>query len=840
MQPVTDPELLAILNGDAPAGPVYGPPPRPPAPVDPLVAEGRALDNEIKRRNLAEEDEKNAGGSGASAAQLRTALGNLDAAGQEAERWGATGTWTFDGLRELLPGAVQARANIEGNLAQIKGMNLLEVMQRIKESGAGSPTQLMNSNVEAQIYSSLNASLDPRMSYDHFMRNLNAQKNAIRLALAIAEGNDPEDPAVRQRYGLTPPVGGGTTASGEPENRWPGVIGQDGKPLPPEGGYGLDPETGEWALYGVVTDNSPPPPSPPPDGGPGFGQHMLDATQNTLAGLAQGAAAVYDFPLQVGNAVERGLNYAIGEGGGALMDMVGLPGAADWWRQGADINEAALSGPNSLAAIASVSPAIERLSPTPEGMEGARFASQLVGGALVPLGPKAVPRARMPANAAPMSANVARDIIGEGERAGVRVMTSDVRPPTTFTGKVARAAGERIPYAGTGGPRAAQQAQRTQAVRRLADDYGVEADAAILDDVAADLTATRSARLTTLTNAKNSVIDSIGGPVPPVALTRTLEAIDRQVRELAGIDATKFAPLIDELTSFGANIASGKTLRQVEENRRVLGALFRGDNLATIKDAGQKAVNAIYGPLREDMGAFIGAAAGKGARAKWAKANEELSAMAGELNDNVFRGVLQSAETTPENVARVLFSNRPSEVRRLVASLSPEGRTRAQAAIIQRAMEKAGDNLSPDRFANEVGRLGRSIGVVFEGADLARIQGLERLLQATKQAGIASAAPPTGVQNTSFLMGASVPMTGGTSAALLGGIGGLARIYESAPVRNLLVGLGRSTPGSKGESQLFQRILKIVVSQSQIRGPAANDVLAASPGRLAAAEQEQN
>ena len=51
------------------------------------------------------------------------------------------------------------------------------------------------------------------------------------------------------------------------------------------------------------------------------------------------------------------------------------------------------------------------------------------------------------------------------------------------------------------------------------------------------------------------------------------------------------------------------------------------------------------------------------------------------------RNVLRSNESTPENVARLLFSKKPSEVRRLVGNLSPDGQARAQAAVINRAVE---------------------------------------------------------------------------------------------------------------------------------------------------------
>ena len=51
--------------------------------------------------------------------------------------------------------------------------------------------------------------------------------------------------------------------------------------------------------------------------------------------------------------------------------------------------------------------------------------------------------------------------------AGIKPFTTDVVPPTTFFGKFAQATGEKIPVAGTGAPRAAQQVQRVEAVLKI-------------------------------------------------------------------------------------------------------------------------------------------------------------------------------------------------------------------------------------------------------------------------------------------------------------------------------------------------------------------------------------
>ncbi|WP_337904953.1 hypothetical protein, partial [Mesomycoplasma ovipneumoniae] len=136
-----------------------------------------------------------------------------------------------------------------------------------------------------------------------------------------------------------------------------------------------------------------------------------------------------------------------------------------------------------------------------------------------------------------------------------------------------------------------------------------------------------------------------------------VKAISDQVRALKEIDAVEFTPVIDRLQRFGEQLTAGKSLATVEEQRKLLGALFDDPNLAKIKDRGQKAINAIYDPLRKDMGNFIEAQAGVGARNRWAKANEELAAMAGELKSSRFRNVLRDADVTPEAVSRILFSD---------------------------------------------------------------------------------------------------------------------------------------------------------------------------------------
>jgi hypothetical protein len=108
--------------------------------------------------------------------------------------------------------------------------------------------------------------------------------------------------------------------------------------------------------------------------------------------------------------------------------------------------------------------------------------------------------------------------------------------------------------------------------------------------------------LTKLTAQKNAVIDKLQGAVPA---PRAISAINEQIARLSGINADAYAPVIAKLQNFRDQIASGKTLSQIEGNRKLLGDMFSDPSLASIKTDGEKAVNAIYAPLRDDMGAFI-------------------------------------------------------------------------------------------------------------------------------------------------------------------------------------------------------------------------------------------
>jgi hypothetical protein len=413
--------------------------------------------------------------------------------------------------------------------------------------------------------------------------------------------------------------------------------------------------------------------------------------------------------------------------------------------------------------------------------------------------------------------NAARGVISEAADVGVNVLTSDVRQPNTFASRWLQGIGEKIPIAGTGSTREAQFAQRQAAITDVVRNYVTEGATpdAILRNVTDDLLATRATRISDQSQVKNEVIDRLSNGTP-VDVSRTVEQIDNEVARLRGLNTAQVEPVIGALEDWRGAL-QGQGLRNVEELRKQIGQVFEGESMASVKDIGEKSLRSIYGPLNEDMGAFIQANGARRDYTQWRVANRNLSNIASELNGGALRNVLKQGTEKPEVVRGMLFGSSTSDVEKLYRNLSPAGRENARAAVMLEAFDKAGSDeaLSPTRFANNVNRLGRQVGVVFSEDDQAVVKGLMNVLQATKRADQAAASPPTGVQNTMFLGGAALTdLLGGFGAATAsaGGIGGLARVYESKPVRNALIRISGTRGGSPEQAKLIDNLGQIIAA----------------------------
>lgn len=515
-------------------------------------------------------------------------------------------------------------------------------------------------------------------------------------------------------------------------------------------------------------------------------------------------------------------------------------------------------------------------------------------------------RAATPGVKVPANKQLPSDI-EDARRAGIPVLTSDAVPPRTFAQKWVQAVGERVPVAGTGPVRQAQQSARVQAVKDIAQDYGIADQQILSRNIWNDLAAKRGADITKYATAKSEVIDKIATAQSnrtlgeqmsreaddltqkagklyadqakfvnrindlqrrdlgwagqqridrlqkrvdeyrsaiedvqtqavqkrqlaqtmiddvsgkAVDVPRTTASIDEQIAKLEAMKTQEVQPVINILRDWKSSI-QGQDLRNLELLRKQLGESFKNPQLGSVRSVGEQATSSIYRSVVDDMGEFIKANGDRRDYTKWKVSNARLAGMMDDANKTILESVLKKGDATPEVVNSMLFSTKPSEVAQLYRNLTPIGRANARSAIIARAIEKSGgiENVSPDRFANQVRDLGKSINVFFSSDDLARVNGLARAINLTKRAGEAGVMPPSGVQNFYAMLGIGGAGVGGgltgavTVAGGMGAVGGMARLYESPAVRNILIRLPKTKPGSPEEAALFKRLSATFAAQ---------------------------
>jgi hypothetical protein len=487
---------------------------------------------------------------------------------------------------------------------------------------------------------------------------------------------------------------------------------------------------------------------------------------------------------------------------------------------------AGASGAATQAGIETAKVLAGQAVPLSEGRPGAeikpgQIATDVLlagaGGAFFPAAQKAFQATRAAIVRPPLPG-----VVDTAKSEGVRLMTTDVLPPETFIGKIVQATGERIPLAGTGGVRATQQQERIDAVRNLLNDYDASDYAKLSDDVLKDLKEVKAAEIKKYTASKADVINRLRdkGNVP---VPRALKALDDQIAQLT----SRRTPAADEAAKRLREIKAtlpDRDLFQIEAYRAdELAKVFMDDARpmsAAARDIGEKAVRKIYNPVREDMIDFIKQTGERRDVDKFMVANKRLSDGAKDVQNAALKRVLTTGNEKPEVIQDLLFKGKPSEVRALYARLTPEGKANARAAVLAKAGADASRDIgmdtviSPTVFANNVKKMGDSVGVLFTGDDLKRVEGLTRVLNLTRRAGDAAAAPPTGVQATPFLIGGLLTDlfagSGGVSAAkaavTASGVGLIARAYESAPVRNLLLRMANTKPGAPAEAEIFRQL----------------------------------
>lgn len=411
------------------------------------------------------------------------------------------------------------------------------------------------------------------------------------------------------------------------------------------------------------------------------------------------------------------------------------------------------------------------------------------------------------------------NLIAQSKEYNVPLMTSDVIEPTTFAGKAARSTGEKIPVAGTGAARAEQQQMREEAVQQFADKYQQPSYSEIVDSLKAKSKGIKSSAGSILGNT-GSKLDEVG----EIPTQNTVDAIDSALTELSKPNVRVDQAAIDELDQLKEIISTPQTFSSLKENRTIardiLESFGKGDRSQLPTRSKALLTKAVSG-MGKDMDSFAKTNLSPKEYSSWKKANAIYADEAVKLKKSKIKNILDKGDITPETVDTMLFSKKPSEVRALYHSLTTKGKDNARSALISRAVDNASrraGGVSPNSFSSELNKIAGNTDVFFRGEQRKQLEGFKLLMESTRRAQDAAVETPTGQQVLGAGAGYAAFTDLGATLGLGGTAGGLARLYESAPVRNSLIKLSSVPKGStQFEKALSEAQAALTASAQAIR-----------------------
>lgn len=249
-QPATTPNPQTPVQQSDPPAFIPGTP----KPISPIENERLQMERERlriaqdKAAREAAEAEKPPEDTSEQIRQLESALANLENIEKLAkDAMFGQGVGNIAGTERFqrIPVLGQRSANIAGGLEMVVGDLINQVRKQQAEQGVTVGATQLNTEKEAARMAASIANLSQLQDEENFQRGIDNAR-AFYLSRLEKLTGQPQGQAPRS-------AGGGE----QQENPFAGIIGQDGQPLGPEGGYGMDPETGEWGMYSRTSDDSP-------------------------------------------------------------------------------------------------------------------------------------------------------------------------------------------------------------------------------------------------------------------------------------------------------------------------------------------------------------------------------------------------------------------------------------------------------------------------------------------------------------------------------------------------------------------------------------------------------
>ncbi|EAV4983858.1 DNA transfer protein [Salmonella enterica] len=395
----------------------------------------------------------------------------------------------------------------------------------------------------------------------------------------------------------------------------------------------------------------------------------------------------------------------------------------------------------------------------------------------------------------------AKQLINTAESMGITPMTSDIARPVNEMGALGKGLvqGGEGAILGTGSKRAEQYATRSKLVSNYLDRFGEYNP----DDVVQSLTRTLKGRK----NAAGAVINDVTNKMGNAAIdtSNTMNALNTAIARQERLGSSANKNLLSSLRSLRDEIINPATDLEMtfdllRQHRTAFRSNVQGDSMVFPNQA-KAATNMVENAMSRDLRNAVGKSLGVSDAAAYLKANSDYANVYNKvLNKNIANKLNKASnEATPELINSVVYSRKPSDVKRIWSALDNKGKDAMRAAYISKIAEKTGD--SPAKFITEVNKLkaqsgGEIYNTIFSGRHMKELDALHDVLRQTARSDSANVVTQTGQALANPVrLGAAIP-TLGKSLAAEAGFGLAMRVYESKPVRNMLLRLANTKPGT--------------------------------------------
>lgn len=405
-----------------------------------------------------------------------------------------------------------------------------------------------------------------------------------------------------------------------------------------------------------------------------------------------------------------------------------------------------------------------------------------------------------------------QQLLRNAEQNGIDVLTSDVLPPRGL-GRQFQQTGEQS-IGGTGNRRAIQAEQRRDFVESLPQmierEFGIYAPHVMQGEVRAGLRAAK--------DQHGGVINRITEQMGDAALVpnRSVNVLDGAIRQLENrLNPNQNA--IQTLTRLRDRLVNGESFAEWRNLRTQLREDLQGDALAmpTNLDTMYQTVNRA---MTSDMNTSVANSLGGATLNQLRNANNAYRVIARGIEKTGLKNALEKGDVTPELINNLVYSKRPSDIARIYGMVNENGRNQLRAAYLTKAYEKA--NGSPQTMVTQLNQLinqsnGQIFNTVFNPRQRQIVEGIRDVLEATERASTANAVTQTGMSLLTPTRIASGLLTGGIATTIEGGMGLIARMYESPRIRNMLLRMHNTPRGSTARDRAITNIINTLSATGQ-------------------------